>query len=104
MLPVAQHLLQTASIKRFVSVSNRGDTTYSAPADLACRFQPSTKRLVDADGEQVVSNAVLYVIDQTITAEDAIQPPGASRWMTPIRVDHFFDLLTGAYSYSSIAI
>lgn len=102
MLPTASFLLQTATIQRFQSVNARGDVTYGANQSIAVRYEPSTRLLRDSNGAQAVSECVLYLIDQTVTTADRFIPPSQTKPRRPIRVEHFFDLLTGAYSYSAV--
>lgn len=104
MIPVSPFLLQSASIKRYQSTTPRGDAVYSAPQTIKVRYQPTNRLVRVPDGSQAVASATLYVVDSAVSVRDLIQGPSATRYLSPLTVSHHFDLLTGAYSYSTVTV
>lgn len=95
-------------LRRFVSVTARGDEVHATAEAHACRYEPSTRLLRNAGGSQSVSEAVLY----TATAadpRDLVFPPGAdpadpNQARRPLRVENHRDPDSGRFAYAAIHI
>jgi len=59
--PLSRLLNQTAVYWSSPTEDGYGGFTFSAPVEISCRWQTSTKVITAGNGDQIVSRAVVYV-------------------------------------------
>ncbi|HYI01365.1 hypothetical protein [Hyalangium sp.] len=69
--------VQSFTYRPFVSVDHRGVKTYGEPVPALCRYQPSTRLIRDARGQEVVEEAVLFT-EAAVTDKDLVWPTGTA--------------------------
>ena len=80
-------MTQTAHVATRTGASSSGDPTYGAPTAILARVEPTRKRIVNADGEEVVSSWAMTVVPEAVIGESVrIWLPGESPTTTLARV------------------
>jgi len=63
-------------LRRYVSVNARGTETHGEAEQHRCRYEPSHRLVLAADGRQQVAEASLFTSTE-VTVKDLVWPPGA---------------------------
>ncbi|MFP2962837.1 hypothetical protein ACLEPN_34985 [Myxococcus sp. 1LA] len=68
---------QVFHLARLVRTTARGDHEYSEPEAHPCRYQGTMKRVVTTDGDERLSEGLMYCKVE-VRPEDRVFPPGVS--------------------------
>ena len=65
----------TITVKRMTGVDNAGQPTYGDAETVKCRVERTLKKIVNADGQEVMSDAQI-ALAETVGLQDRIWLPG----------------------------
>lgn len=102
----ASMMKQQFGLAAYTGTDDRGVETHGARTEYACRYEAVSKLLTGADGQKVLSSAVIYT-EQPITVRDRIYPPGLTALADsrkPISIEVAYDLESGTIDHFRVTI
>ncbi len=96
------------TLRRYVSVDNRGRETHGEPEVHPCRYEPSGRLVRAADRTQQVAEANLFTTAK-LTVNDLVWPPGADpddvgASRKPRKVATHYNPLTGRIDHYEVTL